>query len=192
MSSIHRDSGIQGGGKHKGFTPETGTWFIDVFIHLGRKSTLFLLLVSPRAPPRPPPMPPSATGNFCLLHPISPAKPTLFRPRPCARGEDSFPGVKKKKKTKRRICGGYWHAGTVGLAGFQPPHPLFVFSLKMFLFWHAMLGVCWEGSKWGRMSRAMPVLLSGSSRAPRYPERTLRQPVMASPATSIPDHQTVS
>lgn len=101
MSSIHLASGIQGGGKHKGFTPETGTWFIDVFIHLGRKSTLFLLLVSPRAPPRPPPMPPSATGNFCLLHPISQAKPTPFRPHPCARGEDSFPGVKKKDKKKK-------------------------------------------------------------------------------------------
>lgn len=128
VSSIHRDSSIQEGGKHKGFAPETGTWFIDVFIHLGRKSTWFLLLVSPGALPRPPPVPPSAIGNFYLLLPISQAKPTPFRPHPCARGKGSFPGVgKKKKKDKKKKL--WWLLALWGWQDFNHPI-LFCFLFK--------------------------------------------------------------
>lgn len=133
---------------------ETSTWFIYVFIYLGRKCTLFLL---PRAPPRPPlvppPVPPAPTANFLTLPPTPRAKPTPCRPRPFTggRGRRCLSWCRKKPEgqkekavmvpwprvaprpaglavtpavTSRRRC-----------AGFQPPTPFLSYFLKVSLFW---------------------------------------------------------
>lgn len=93
---------------------ETGTWFIHVFIYLGRKSTLLPFLVSPRAPP----VPPTPTADFPPLSPPprqNPARASLVLVLG-AGGEDAFPGVGgNQERTKRGSRGCFGAPRPAGL-----------------------------------------------------------------------------